>query len=132
MLSHATSQMKEDVARKAVMRLKFENKDKDSEVTDPDSKYFEDLEGYGAWDPLLDRARAPASFLRPLSTHALGRATAMHKYNYYQCFKCSKPYFGGEAVCGGAAQDSWNPEELVCPGACPQLHPAVDCCALCE
>jgi E3 ubiquitin-protein ligase MYCBP2 len=79
--------MKEDVSRKALMRLEFENKHKDAEVTDKDSKYFEDPTAY-----------------------------AMHKYNYYQCFKCSKPYFGGEAVCGGAAQDTFNAEELICPG----------------
>ena len=79
--------VKDDIRRKAGTRLKFEGKDKDPEVIDKNSKWFEDHEGY-----------------------------AMDKYNYYQCFKCEKPYFGGERQCGAAADDSFNPEELICPG----------------
>ena len=26
---------------------------------------------------------------------------AVHKYNYYLCHKCDKPYFGGARACGG-------------------------------
>jgi E3 ubiquitin-protein ligase MYCBP2 len=41
---------------------------------------------------------------------------AMNKYNYYVCFKCTKPYYGGERACGagGAAADAFDPSELVC------------------
>lgn len=86
-------ELKDDIRRKATTRLKFEDKDKDPEVTDKQSKYYEDLEGY-----------------------------AMDKYNYYQCFKCEKPYFGGERQCGAAGGDSFNPEELICPG-CAAVRP---------
>ena len=48
-------EVKDEVRRKAVTRLKFENKDKDSEITDSDSKFYQDEEGY-----------------------------AMDKYNYYE------------------------------------------------
>ena len=58
--------MKDDVRRKAMTRLTFENKHNDSEVTDPNSRWHEDREGY-----------------------------AMDKYNYYHCHECAKPYFGG-------------------------------------
>jgi hypothetical protein len=30
-------------------------------------------------------------------------AQAMHRYNYYTCFQCAEPYFGGERDCGAAA-----------------------------
>ena len=30
---------------------------------------------------------------------------AMNKYAYYQCFKCKKAYFGGEAQCQVDAGD---------------------------
>lgn len=88
--------LKDDVRRKAVTRLKFENKHEDAEVMDQESKYFGDPESY-----------------------------AMDKYNYYLCFKCDKPYFGGERQCGAGAAESFNPEELICPGCAAvrsQLH----------
>ena len=79
--------MKAEIQRKAEMRLKFENKDKDPEVVDPNSKWFSNPVGF-----------------------------AMDKYNYYQCHSCEKPYFGGERQCGVAAGDSFDPAELICPG----------------
>lgn len=42
---------------------------------------------------------------------------ALKKYNYYMCYKCEKPYFGGERDCGagaGANADDYDPSELVC------------------
>ena len=88
-------EVKDEVRRKAVTRLKFENKDKDSEITDPGSKFYQDEEGY-----------------------------AMDKYNYYECHQCKKPYFGGERACGAAAGDGFDPEELICPGcAAVSSHP---------
>ena len=42
---------------------------------------------------------------------------AMAKYAYYVCFKCEKPYFGGDQVCAAAAGNEYDPSELVC-GAC--------------
>ena len=62
----------------------FEKKDKDPEIVEEGGPFFG----------------------RPLDF-------AMDKYNYYMCFKCQKPYFGGERACGGsAARDPKNPEYL--------------------
>lgn len=36
------------------------------------------------------------------------------KYNYYECFRCREPYFGGLAECGEGAQDP-EPEAVQCP-----------------
>jgi len=48
---------------------------------------------------------------------------AMRTFKFYECSRCSKPYFGGERACeaGGAAEDQegrdFKREDLVC-GAC--------------
>ena len=40
---------------------------------------------------------------------------ALDKYAYYMCFKCNKPYFGGEKACAEArGGDDFDPSELVC------------------
>jgi E3 ubiquitin-protein ligase MYCBP2 len=83
-------ELKGDVERKALMRLEFEKKDKDPEI----------VEAGGAFH------RNPVGF-------------ALKKYNYYMCYKCEKPYFGGERDCGAAAgaaanADDYDPSELVC------------------
>ena len=51
----------------------------------------------------------------------------IHRYAYYLCFKCKKPYHGGERVCeaagGGAAGEGgrkFRPEDLTCPSCLPQ------------
>ncbi|KAL5268418.1 hypothetical protein ACHWQZ_G002322 [Mnemiopsis leidyi] len=49
---------------------------------------------------------------------------AMNKYAYYQCFKCKKAYFGGEAQCQADAGDDFDPEDLVC-GGCSNLSQEV-------
>ena len=80
--------LKEEVERKALMRLEFEKKDKDPEIVEEGGAFF----------------GKPAAF-------------ALNKYNYYMCCKCDKPYFGGERDCGaGAAGDDFDPQELVCAG----------------
>lgn len=46
---------------------------------------------------------------------------AMDKFAYYPCYKCEKPYFGGQRRCEEAAQDngdSFKASELVCGGCC--------------
>eukprot|EP00039_Didymoeca_costata_P019796 m.338968 g.338968 ORF g.338968 m.338968 type:complete len:382 (+) comp18612_c0_seq1:72-1217(+) len=42
---------------------------------------------------------------------------AMDKYAYYMCYRCKKPYFGGEEDCAAAMENTFDPKDLVC-GAC--------------
>mgnify|MGYP007113763676 CR=1 FL=1 len=44
---------------------------------------------------------------------------AMDRYNYYLCFRCKKPYFGGERACDQPAgySSTFDESELVC-GSC--------------
>ena len=43
---------------------------------------------------------------------------ALTNLSYYQCFKCSNPYFGGKKECGvGQDYENFKKEELVC-GKC--------------
>lgn len=39
---------------------------------------------------------------------------AMRRFNFYQCHKCSEPYFGGNRRCGEAAPSNFDPSELLC------------------
>ena len=81
---------------KALMRLKYESKDKAPELTNPDSRWYNDPEGY-----------------------------AEDLFAYYECYKCKKPYYGGERVCGEAG-GSFDPTELVC-GGCSPWSGDIDC-----
>jgi len=48
------------------------------------------------------------------------KAYAMNLYAYYQCFKCSKAYYGGGQACGAADQaGNFDPSELLCGGCSP-------------
>ena len=69
----------------SVLVAEFEKKDKDPEIVEEGGQFFG----------------------RPLDF-------AMDKYNYYMCFKCQKPYFGGERACGAGGGDDYDPTELVC------------------
>ena len=54
-------------------------------------------------------------------------AFAMHKFAYYQCFKCGKPYYGGDYQCAEAGGgDQFDPSELLC-GACSPILSQVSC-----
>lgn len=46
------------------------NLEKADEITKQGNKFYKDPEGY-----------------------------AMHRFSYFPCYKCKKPYFGGERVC---------------------------------
>ena len=81
---------------KALMRLKYEGKDKAPDLSNPDSKWHNDPEGY-----------------------------AEDLFAYYECFKCKKPYYGGERVCGEAG-GAFDPTELVC-GGCSPWSGDIDC-----
>lgn len=71
-----------------MQRLQTMGHDKAAELSDPKSKYYKSPETY-----CIDR------------------------YSYYICFKCHKPYFGGERACDAQNRsEEFNPEELVCGG----------------
>ncbi|GBG72873.1 hypothetical protein CBR_g12593 [Chara braunii] len=68
-------------------------------------------------------------------------AYALHMYQFFMCFKCRKPYFGGERRCGvpgqanenaagaeneNAARD-YNPQELICGGCTAMASGAEEC-----
>ncbi|XP_059170813.1 E3 ubiquitin-protein ligase MYCBP2-like isoform X4 [Physella acuta] len=91
--------LKEDVKRKALMRLEYEGLDKAEAITTPGARFYQD----------------PAGF-------------AMDRYAYYVCFKCNKAYYGGEARCDEAigGGDDFDPSELVC-GACSDVSRAQMC-----
>lgn len=90
---------REDVRRKALMRLEYEGASK------PDSATGSEREGF-------DSARY-----------------AMERYAYYVCHKCGKAYYGGEARCEQQAaglSEEYDPSELVC-GACSDVSRAQMC-----
>jgi E3 ubiquitin-protein ligase MYCBP2 len=94
--------LKTSLEGKALQRLKFENLHKAPEIVKPGGQFFQ--------SPL---------------------AYAMHRFAYYPCFKCNKPYFGGMRACGApaavGADGSFDKSELVC-GACrPPAQGAGDC-----
>ncbi|KAM9960087.1 hypothetical protein ACTFIW_009212 [Dictyostelium discoideum] len=76
---------------KALNRLSLFGVEKDVDFDDPLSKWYNNKEGY-----------------------------VMDRFSYFMCFKCKKPYFGGEKVCAIADENriagEHKPEELVCGG----------------
>lgn len=58
------------VIKKAMERAKFEDLHKDEKFTKPGGRFYNDLQGF-----------------------------ALYKLSYYECFKCSDPYFGGMKDC---------------------------------
>ena len=60
------------ILEKSVLRAKHEGLESDERLKDPKSEYFNNLEKF-AFDHL----------------------------NYYECFDCKDPYFGGNKECGG-------------------------------
>ena len=79
--------LRREVERLATMRLEFEKKVEDPAITEKGGQFYQN----------------PTAF-------------ALNKYNYYICFKCSRPYFGGERACERAAGGDFDPSELVCAG----------------
>ncbi|XP_065845558.1 E3 ubiquitin-protein ligase MYCBP2-like isoform X3 [Oscarella lobularis] len=89
----------DDVRRKALMRLEYDNMHKCEAITTPRLEFY----------------KQPAAF-------------AMKRYAYYVCFKCKKAYYGGEARCIEQAglSDEYDPSELVC-GGCSDVASAQVC-----
>ncbi|KAL4460977.1 hypothetical protein ABPG74_016449 [Tetrahymena malaccensis] len=82
----------ENIKKKSLDRLKFEERLKDEKLNDPHSPYYNQPQEY-----------------------------AMAIYAYFMCFKCKKPYFGGLKDCQrGLDEDKreFDPKELVCANCC--------------
>ncbi len=77
------------ICDKALARLKYEGRDKDSAIINKNGEYYND----------------PVRF-------------AMKQYIFHICFKCQKPYFAGGYACQEAS-GAFDPAELVCPGCQP-------------
>jgi E3 ubiquitin-protein ligase MYCBP2 len=111
------NELEELVRRKSLLRLQYERLDKSAELTDPASRWYKDPTGF-----------------------------AMHKFAYFLCksdecrhvglglgfagYSCGKPYYGGEARCGAAADAAaearFDPSELICSNCVPHAADA-DC-----
>ncbi|KAN0033561.1 hypothetical protein ACTFIV_000022 [Dictyostelium citrinum] len=84
------NELYEFIKVKALNRLSLFGVEKDVDFDDPLSKWYNNKEGY-----------------------------VMDRFSYFMCFKCKKPYFGGEKVCAVADENrigDHKPEELVCGG----------------
>jgi hypothetical protein len=81
----------------ALERLRFDHLEGDAKLTDPTSDYF----------------NQPAKF-------------ALHKYLFFQCFQCRRPYFGGAYECGGNALPE-EKKDLICPRCQPPSEDVQEC-----
>jgi hypothetical protein len=73
----------------------------------------------------LDKCQAITS--RSSSFYGNPLAYALHRFSFYQCFKCKEPYFGGDKICEADQQaQEFNPRELVC-GRCCDLTGINEC-----
>jgi len=90
--------MKELVARKAMERLEFERLTNDPRIVS---------------DTKSDFYRKPVEF-------------ALHRYLFFRCFTCKKPYFGGAYECGGADPDI-DHNDLICPRCQPPSENISEC-----
>lgn len=70
-LIHNAKELERKIKEKCILRAKHEGMDYDERLKDPKSEYFENLEKF-AFDHL----------------------------NYYECYECKEPYFGGRKQCG--------------------------------
>jgi hypothetical protein len=82
----------EDICKKALERLKFEGLNKDSKLTDPNSKWYRNELAY-----------------------------ALNRLSYYMCYQCKKPYFAGLRECGDGPNVNnnnpdrqYDPKDLIC------------------
>jgi len=83
---------------KAMMRLKYLHLENAPEIVQPNGMYHNNPEGY-----------------------------SMKRFCYYLCFKCKKPYFGGERACNADQRvGDFNAEELVC-GTCSDVGNKQQC-----
>ncbi|ETO23319.1 hypothetical protein RFI_13860 [Reticulomyxa filosa] len=84
-------QLKEQITKDAVDRLKIEGLDNSPRLNDPKDAYFNNIEKF-----------------------------AMDRLAFYMCSKCNQPYFGGMKACeeaGMEQEEAYKQEHLVC-GSC--------------
>jgi E3 ubiquitin-protein ligase MYCBP2 len=83
-------QLYNDIKDKALQRLKFQNLEIAKEIATEGEIFYKNPLGY-----------------------------ALKRFCYYPCFKCKKPYFGGERACNAEllVNPNFNPAELLC-GSC--------------
>eukprot|EP00501_MAST-03F_sp_TOSAG23-6_P000492 GSMAST32.ASY1.ANO1.506.1 assembled CDS len=84
-----------DVHRRALLRFKMEGLDKDAAVIKPGGDFYQ----------------------KPLQF-------ALHEFVFYQCYKCKRPYFGGNYRCGAADEDEEDEDDVAKDLLCPSC--AVD------
>lgn len=76
-----------DIEQKSFERAEYENLLSHTDITSPDGKYYGNAAGF-----------------------------ALDYFAFYMCFKCKKPYFGGQPRCNDGL-DRFDPSELIC-GSC--------------
>ena len=84
--------VKEEIKEMALVRAKNQELDKDPRLSDPNDHFYNDLAGF-----------------------------AMFKCAFYNCAKCTKPYFGGMIDCGDNNEGQINRDDLIC-GKCAALN----------
>eukprot|EP01095_Lingulamoeba_sp_RSL-Kostka_P009076 TRINITY_DN3106_c1_g1_i1.p1 TRINITY_DN3106_c1_g1~~TRINITY_DN3106_c1_g1_i1.p1 ORF type:complete len:449 (-),score=163.39 TRINITY_DN3106_c1_g1_i1:81-1427(-) len=90
--------LKKEIEIKALQRLKFEGLEKAESIVKPGEEYYNNPLGY-----------------------------SMKRFAYYPCFKCGKPYFGGQVQCNaGDGRQDFAPEDLIC-GGCSNSNVASSC-----
>jgi len=93
-------ELKKEIERDAVERVKIEGLQNDPRMKDPNSPYYNNLEKF-----------------------------AMDRLAFYKCCKCNKPYFGGMKACEEAGleqAENYKQEHLVC-GSCASGPNAKSC-----
>lgn len=81
--------VRREVETKALARLRELGLDRSDDIVRPGGPYHQDPLGY-----------------------------AMHRFSYFMCYKCHRPYYGGERVCEGDQVREYDPKELLCAGCC--------------
>jgi len=80
--------LKEAVKDRALKRLQYMKEENAKEITEKNSPFYNNPTAY-----------------------------AFKRYCYYLCFKCNKPYFGGERACNAEQRVAQHdPKDLICGG----------------
>lgn len=83
------NKLRETLEKRYEDRLKIEGMDECDALTNPQSSYYK----------------------KPLQY-------AADQFNYYQCSKCKRPYFGGLRRCQDVERDEPDKSDLICGGCC--------------
>jgi len=85
------------------------------EVLNPWLELFDQVQ-----EKALQRLRMETLDELPYADHSDPAAYAMQRFSFYVCFKCRKPYFGGDKQLCGMEENirDFNAEELICGSCC--------------